>query len=217
MSKLPIKNMDGKAAGEYEIADELLVFDKGSQAVHDAVVAYLANQRQGSANSKGRSEVKGSRAKPWRQKGTGRARAGTRQSPIWRGGGVAFGPKPRSFRKVLTKKALKLAFRRAFSEKVASGQVTVLDPVAFAEPKTKLFQNMLEALDIGSSALLVVPEMEFNMVLASRNIPKVEVMQADHVNVYQLLRYQQVLVAKDAMAAIEERLKRSAEAAAPAA
>ena len=207
MSKLPIKDMEGNAAGDYELSADLLIYDKGSQAVQDAVVAFLANQRQGSAQTKERNAVRGSRAKPWKQKGTGRARAGSKQSPIWRGGGTVFGPHPRSYRKTMTKKALKLAFRRAFSEKVAAEQITVLSELTLAEAKTKLFQTLLNKLDLDRGALFVVDQASTELILASRNIPRVEIVAAKDVNVYQLLRYQQVVVTREAMAALEARLQ----------
>lgn len=199
--------MAGKASGEYEIASDLLVYDKGSQAVQDAVVAYMANQRQGSAATKERWAVAGSRAKPWKQKGTGRARAGCRQSPIWRGGGTAFGPHPKSYRKTMTKKALKLAFRRAFSEKVASGQILVMNELKLAEAKTKKFTAILNSLELNRGGLFVIAQMDRDVVMASRNIQGVEIVAAKDVNVYQLLRYQQIVITKDAMAEIEARLK----------
>ncbi len=129
MSKLPIRGNDGRTSGEYEIADSLLVFDKGAQAVKDAIVRYQANHRQGSASTKNKGEVAGSNRKLWAQKGTGRARTGLRQSPIWRGGGVAFGPRPRSFAKDMPKQVARLAFRRALSDKIASGSVTVVGAI----------------------------------------------------------------------------------------
>ncbi|MCK5528841.1 MAG: 50S ribosomal protein L4, partial [Kiritimatiellae bacterium] len=142
MSKLKLYNIDGTASGDIELADELLVLGAGEQAVHDVVVATRNAARQGSASSKHKGEVAGSNKKPWRQKGTGRARAGYRQSPIWRGGAAAFGPKPRSYAVKVNKKVSRLAFGRAFSEKVLHNQVMVLDSLTMAEPKTKLFKDL---------------------------------------------------------------------------
>ena len=130
MSKVAVCNMQGDALGEYAFPEDMLVLDKGAQAVQEAVVAYRANQRAGTASTRGKGEIAGAGSKPWRQKGSGRARAGYRQSPLWRGGGTVFGPRPRSFRKGLNKKTARLAFCRAFSDRVAGGCVTVIDELA---------------------------------------------------------------------------------------
>lgn len=206
MSKLPVKDMQGNQQGEYDLAEDMLVFDKGGQAVHDVVVAHRAKLRQGSASTRTRAEVRGSGAKPWRQKGLGRARSGTKQSPIWRGGGVAFGPKPRSYAKRVPKKVAQLAFRRAFSEKVAAGEITVVEKIAVAEPRTRDFAATLRNLDVDGLALVLVTGIDRNLKLASRNIPRVEVKPAGDVNTYDLLRYPKVLVEKTAMEQLESRL-----------
>ena len=124
MSKIPLKSIQGDSVGDYEVADSLLVLDRGDQAVHEAVVAYNAHQRAGTASTKSKANVAGTGAKPWKQKGLGRARAGYKQSPIWRGGAVAHGPHPRKYKKKLSKKVTKLAFQRAFSAKVDQGEIT---------------------------------------------------------------------------------------------
>ena len=149
----------------------------------------------------------GSGKKPWRQKGTGRARAGYRQSPIWRGGGVVFGPKPRSYAKDLNKKVGRLAFRRAFSERAAAGDVTVLESFSIPEAKTKHVAALLKKLDATGSALLVLDQVGRDVALAARNIQKLEVAAAGHVNVVQLLRPKKVLISKEALAKLEERLR----------
>jgi len=207
MSKLLVKDIQGKQTGECELSDELLVFDKGLQAVHDAVVAYQANQRAGTASTLTKGEVRGSGKKPWKQKGMGRARAGYRQSPVWRGGGVTFGPKPRNYRKNLPKKMARLAFRRAFSDRVAAGNVVVIEELTMASPKTKEFAALLERLAPKRSALFIVDELQQNMVLASRNVPKVEVVEAKNANIYQILRYPLIVVTRSGLASLEERLK----------
>ena len=207
MSKLPIRGNDGRTSGEYEIADSLLVFDKGAQAVKDAIVRYQANHRQGSASTKNKGEVAGSNRKPWAQKGTGRARTGLRQSPIWRGGGVAFGPRPRSFAKDMPKQVARLAFRRALSDKIASGSVTVVGVLDETSPKTKAFLAQLRALGGVGPTLVITDKVSANLRLGARNIPLVEVVNAASVNTYQLVRYPVILVTEAGMKALELRLQ----------
>jgi large subunit ribosomal protein L4 len=206
MSKLKVYDMKGAAVGDHEMADSLLELGKGGQAAHDAVVAYRAGRRAGTASTLSKGEVAGSNAKPWRQKGTGRARAGYRQSPVWRGGAVAFGPRPRSYEKKVNRKAARLAFKRAFSERVAAGQVKVLDQFDLAEPKTKAFASVLKSLDVAGPVLFVVETIDKKLALASRNIPDVEVVRAKDVNVYQLARYPLIVVCREGLGTLEERL-----------
>lgn len=206
MSKLPLKNVKGDSVGDYEVADNLLVLDKGNQAVHLAVVAYQANQRAGTASTLSKWEVNGSGKKPWKQKGLGRARAGYKQSNVWRGGYVAHGPKPRDYSKKLTKKAAKLAFRRAFSAKIEQGEVTVIDDLSLSAPKTKEFAAVLKNLGLDRGGLFIVAEATENQLLASRNISRVELVTAKLVNTYQVLRYKNVIVTKAGMEALEQRL-----------
>ena len=206
MSKIPFKSIKGESVGEYEIADSLLVLDKGEQAVHEAVVAYNAHQRAGTASTKSKANVSGTGAKPWKQKGLGRARAGYKQSPIWRGGAVAHGPHPRKYKKKLSKKVTKLAFQRAFSAKVDQGEITVIENLALTTPKTKEFVSVLKGLGLDRGGLFIVDSNTDNVLLASRNIPKVEVVTAALANTYQLLRYKNVIVTKAGMEALENRL-----------
>ncbi|NKB25138.1 MAG: 50S ribosomal protein L4 [Kiritimatiellae bacterium] len=208
MSKLPLKSAAGDSKGEYELSDELLIFNKGLQVLHDAVVAYNANQRAGTASTLTKGEVSGSNAKPWRQKGTGRARVGTRRTPIWKGGGVTFGPKPRDYRRKLPKKASRLAFRRAFSEKVAAGQVTVIENFSMTEIKTKQFNETIKKFDISTKkTLLVIDQSDRYIALSARNIPSVEVTIAKDLNTYQLLQYSSIIITQPAMIDLENRLK----------
>ena len=206
MSKIPLKNAKGDSVGDYEVADNLLVLDRGDHTVHEAVVAYQANQRTGSANTLRKWEVNGSGKKPWKQKGLGRARAGYKQSNIWRGGHVAHGPQPRDFSKGLTKKAAKLAFRRAFSAKIDQGDVTVIDELVLSAPKTKEFTAVLKNLGLDRGGLFIVAEVNDNLLLSSRNIPRVELATAKLVNIYQVLRHKNVIVTKAGMEALEQRL-----------
>ena len=206
MSKLTLKNSKGDSVGDYEVADSLLVLDKGNQAVHEAVVAYNAHQRAGTASTLRKSEVHGSGKKPWKQKGLGRARAGYKQSNIWRGGHVAHGPTPRSYKKKVSKKVARLAFQRAFSAKIDQGEITLIDELSLSTPKTKEFAVVLKNLGLDRGALFIVDEANDNLLLASRNIQRVEVSTAQLVNTYQLLRYKNVIVTKAGMEALEKRI-----------
>jgi len=204
--KLTIYNAAGAAAGEMEISSDLLETRRGGQAVRDAVVAYLARRRAGTASTLSKGEVAGSNKKPWRQKGTGRARAGYRQSPVWRGGGVAFGPHPRSYDQKINRKVARLAWRRAFSDKLVEGRVKVVEAVSVERPETKLFVGLMKALQVAAPALFVVDRKDRALALASRNVADVEVAGAHEVNVYQLLRYPTVVVSKAAMGILQKRL-----------
>ncbi len=209
MSKLPIKDLQGKASGEYDIADDLLTYDKGLQALQDAVVRHRANKRQGSASTLTKGEVAGSGKKLWKQKGTGRARTGLRQSPVWRGGGVVFGPKPRDYSKDQNKQEARLAFRRAVSEKIAGGQITVVDELSISAPKTKEFASLMNSLGVEAPALFVTQNIDTDLVRASRNIPRVELTTVANLHTYQLLRHPVVVITKEAMASLEDRLRKA--------
>jgi large subunit ribosomal protein L4 len=208
--KLSVLNMTGKAAGEVEFADELLIKNgKGTQAVHDAIVAFRANQRLGTAKVKQMGEVAGTGKKPWKQKGTGRARAGSFQSPIWTGGAVVFGPRPRDYSKKITKKTKALAFRKALSERLLAGDVVVLDSLKLDGPKTKSIVTVLGKVAPKASALLVAESVDNNLKLASRNLPEVQVEPADAVNVYELLRFDKIVATKGALAKLQERMAKA--------
>ena len=206
MSKVKKYDASGAEAGEIEVSDALLEMGKGAQAVHDVVVAMNNARRAGTASTLEKGEVSGTGAKPWKQKGTGRARAGYKQSPVWRGGGVVFGPHPRDFGVKVNKKVARLAFRRALSEKLSSGAVRVVDPLAVDSPRTKAFAALLKAQGVSGSALVVVDAADANLVLAARNVPRVELVKASDVNVYQLLRYPAVLVNSAGMEQLMARL-----------
>ena len=206
MSKVPLKNLMGDSVGDYEVADSLLLQDKGAQAVHEAVVAYLAHQRAGTASTKSKSEVAGSGKKPWAQKGSGRARAGYKQSPVWRGGAVAHGPQPRKYKKKVSKKVARLAFRRAFSAKVAQGEVLVIDALQLEAPKTKAFAAVLSNLGLDRGGLFIVDTVQENVNLAARNLERVEVVTADLVNTYQMLLHKQVVITEAGMKILSARL-----------
>ena len=206
MSKVPLKNVKGDSVGDYEVADSLLLQDKGAQAVHEAVVAYLAHQRAGTASTKSKSEVAGSGKKPWAQKGSGRARAGYKQSPVWRGGAVAHGPQPRKYKKKVSKKVARLAFRRAFSAKVAQGEVLVIDALQLEAPKTKAFAAVLSNLGLDRGGLFIVDTVQENVNLAARNLERVDVVTADLVNTYQMLRHKQEIITEAGMKILSARL-----------
>jgi large subunit ribosomal protein L4 len=206
MSTIKVFNPAGAAAGELDFADDRLVLDKGEQAVKDTVVAIQNGRRAGTASTLSKGEVSGSNKKPWRQKGTGRARAGLRQSPVWRGGGVAFGPKPRDFSQKINRKVARLAFTRALSEKIAGGQVLVIEKFDLAEPKTKLLTAMLKKLGIERSALIILDQHDDKVLLAARNLPKVEVATAAEVDVYSLLLYRTLVATQAGFAALTARM-----------
>src|SRR5215472_15264515 len=163
--KLTIKDTNGNSQGELEVKFPLVENGKGTQAVHDVVVAYQAAQRMGTASTKTMGEVAGSGKKPWRQKGTGRARAGSFASPLWRGGGVVFGPKPRDFAKKVSRKTRQLALRKALSERLRAGDIVVLDDLKLESPKTKAFKGVLSALELKGSALIVAQQVDQNLTL----------------------------------------------------
>jgi len=205
--KVNVQNIKGDSVEELEINFDAFEDDsKGLQAVHDAVVAYRASQRSGTACAKTRSEVAGTGKKPWRQKGTGRARAGSKQSPIWRGGGVVFGPRPRSFRKDINKKTRKLALRKALSERFKAGEVLVVDQVQMDKPKTKDVILLLDQLKVDGTALIVTGEVNANAQLSARNIPYVDVTTSASLNTYDTLKYDCLILTKDALSGLESRL-----------
>ncbi len=208
MSTIKIFNTTGGEVGDYEIPAELLELEKGEQAVHDVVVAMNNARRAGTACTREKGEVAGTGSKPWKQKGTGRARAGYRQSPVWRGGGVVFGPRPRYYGVKVNKKVAKLAFRRALSEKLNAGDVRVVEQMNVEDAKTKAFAALLKTLGVSAPALVVVDDIDRNLALASRNVPRVEVVNARDVNVYQLLRYPSIIVNSAGMEQLKARLEK---------
>ena len=204
--KLAVKNSNGQSQGELEVKFELVEGGRGTQAVHDTVVAYMAAQRSGTAATKRVGEVAGSNKKPWRQKGTGRARAGSVRSPLWAGGGVVFGPQPRDFRKKVSKNTRQLALRKALTERINAGDVIVVDDLKLASPKTKDFLKVLSALDLDGTALVVSESSDKNLLLAARNIPYVEVTTGDDLNTYQVLKPAKLLFTRGAFEKVEQRL-----------
>jgi len=204
--KISVKDIKGQPSGELEVRFPLVEGGKGTQAVHDVVVAYRAAQRSGTACTKNVGEVSGSNKKPWRQKGTGRARAGSHQSPLWAGGGVVFGPKPRDFTKKVTKSTRQLALRKALTERLNAGDIIVVDDLKLEAPKTKEFIAVLKALEIKNTALLVTDNGDENLRRASRNVSEIEVTTSDFVNTYQVLRSDKLVFTRGAFEKLEDRL-----------
>ena len=203
--KLTIKDIKGKDQGELEVKFPLIENGKGTQAVHDTVVAYQAAQRMGTACTKNVGEVAGTNKKPWRQKGTGRARAGSFQSPLWRGGGVVFGPKPRDFTKKVSHNTKQLALRKAMSERLRAGDVVVVDDLKLGSAKTKEFADVLSALELKGSALFVAAA-DKNLTLASRNVPDVALTTCEVLNTYDVLRPDKLVFTRNAFEQLEARL-----------
>jgi large subunit ribosomal protein L4 len=196
--------MTGKQTGTMEVADSVFGITPNQTVLHSAVVNYLANQRQGTQSTLTRAEVRGGGKKPWRQKGTGHARQGSIRAPQWTHGGIALGPKPRSYTYVLPKKVRRLALKSAFSAKVLAGEMLVLDSLTMDEIKTKTVAAMLGALNAGKKVLIVLPEMDNTVIRSARNIPGVKTAQVNTLNTYDVLNCDTFIVVKDAVAKIEE-------------
>ncbi len=203
--KLTVKDIKGKSAGELEVKFEMIENGRGTQAVHDVVTAYRAAQRSGTACTKTAGEVAGTNKKPWKQKGTGRARAGSFQSPLFVGGGVVFGPKPRDFSKKVNNSTKKLALRKALSERLKAGDVTIVDSFNLKAAKTKDFLGALSALEIDGTTLIVADNDE-NLIRSARNLKYVEVATSDTLNTYQILRSDKLVFTRGAFEKIEQRL-----------
>lgn len=196
--------MKGKETGTIELNENIFGIPVNMVVLHEAVKNYLANQRQGTQSTLTRTEVRGGGKKPWRQKGTGRARQGSTRAPQWTHGGVALGPKPRSYRYSMNKKAKRLAMKSAFSAKVADGSLIVLDSLTFDAPKTKDMVAVLDALNVESKALVVIPAPDVNVVKSAKNIEGVKTLYVNTLNVYDIMKYEKFIVTKDAISKIEE-------------
>ncbi len=204
MPKISVYDMAGKQVSEMELSDAVFGITPNQAVLHQAVVTYLANQRQGTQSTLTRTEVRGGGRKPWRQKGTGHARQGSIRAPQWTHGGVAIGPKPRSYRLSLNKKVKRLALKSAFSAKVLDNDMIVVDKIVAEEYKTKTMVNMLKALGADRKALIVLPETDEKVVKSVANIPGVATAYVNTLNVYDILKYDKFIVAKDAVLKIEE-------------
>jgi len=207
--KISIKNLSGKAAGELEVKFAMIENGRGTQAVHDTVTAYRAAQRSGTAKAKNAGEVSGTNKKPWKQKGTGRARAGSFQSPVWVGGGVTFGPRPRDFTKKISKNTKALALRKALTERLKMGDVVIVDDLKLASARTKDFVKVIDTLELTGTTLIVsCGEENANLTRASRNICGVTLTTGDSLNTYDVLRPDKLLFSKSAFEKVEARLNK---------
>ena len=204
MANVSVFNMEGKEVGTIDLSDAIFGVEPNEHLVHLAVVQQLANRRQGTQKAKTRSEVSGSTAKPWRQKGTGHARQGSTRSPQWRHGGVVFAPVPRDYSFKMNKKEKRAALKSALSDRLSGGKIIVLDELTFEEPKTKNFVRVLDNLKAADKALVVLGTDDANVVRASRNVPNVKTSTANTINVYDLMNAQTVILTKDAVTRIEE-------------
>jgi len=204
MANITLFKQDGSQAGEITLNDEVFAIEPNENAIYDVVIMQQASLRQGTHKVKGRSEVSGGVRKPWRQKGTGRARQGSIRSPQWVGGGRAFGPTPRSYAYKLPRKVRRLALRSALSNKVAENNFIVVDELAFETPKTKLFQEVLNNLQVENKVLVVINKDNDNAQLSARNLPNVKVVDENNVNVYDLVNSEKVIITKAALSNVEE-------------
>ena len=204
MATVSTYDMTGKQTGTMELSDAVFGITPNATVLHSAVVNYLANQRQGTQSTLTRAEVRGGGKKPWRQMGTGHARQGSTRAPQWTHGGIALGPKPRSYSYVLPKKVRRLALKSAFSSKVLAGEMMVLDALAMDEIKTKTVATMLGALSAGKKVLIVLPEVDNTVIRSARNIPGVKTAQVNTLNVYDVLNCDTFIMLKDAVAKLEE-------------
>lgn len=204
MTKVSVLSQTGASVGEIELNDAIFGIEPNEAVLFDAVIAQRASLRQGNHKVKNRSEVAGGGRKPWRQKGTGRARQGSIRSPQWRGGGIVFGPTPRSYAYKLPKKVRRLALKSALSAKVVEQNFLVLDALTLDAPKTKDFAAILKALEINKKALFVTAELDENVALSARNIPGVTVLTASGINVLDLLGHDKVVFTKAAVEKVEE-------------
>jgi large subunit ribosomal protein L4 len=205
MAVTEIFNTDNKIVGEVELNDALFGLEVKQHILHDVVKMQLANRRAGTASTKTRSEVRGGGAKPWRQKGTGRARAGTRNSPLWRGGGTIFGPKPKDYSYKLPKKVRKLGLRMALSTRFSESNMMVLDGFDLDEIKTKEFQEVMKKLNI-DNGLIVVPERNENLEKSSRNVQGFKVISSEGLNVYDVLLHHRLVLLQSCLDQLEKRL-----------
>ena len=204
MPKVDLYNMDGKVIGDIELSENIFGTEVNEDVLYLAVESYLANQRQGTQSTKTRTEVSGGGVKPWKQKGTGRARQGSIRAPQWIKGGIALGPKPRTYTIKLTKKVKRLALKSALSSKVIDNNVMVLDEINFSEIKTKNMVNVLNNLKLETNALIVLGDKNENVVRSARNIPNVKTAYVNTINVYDILKYNKFIMTKEAAAKIEE-------------
>ncbi len=204
MPKVDVYDINGKKVSDVELNEKVFGIEPNETIVHEVLVNYLANQRQGTQSTKTRAEVRGGGRKPWRQKGTGRARQGSIRAPQWIKGGIALGPKPRSYRYTVNKKEKRLAIRSVLSSKVLENKLTVVDKLELAEIKTKSMVNALNNLKLEGKTLVILPEKNLNVQASTRNIEGAKAILANTINVYDLLRYTNLVLTLDTVKKLEE-------------
>lgn len=198
MVSVPVFDSEGKVQSQKDIPESFLKAKVSRHAIKEAVVAYLTHQRQGNASTKTRAEVSGSNRKPWKQKGTGRARAGERTSPVWRGGGITFGPRPHDFNYKINQRVAKLAKESALRLKIKDGKVCLIKDLTLAQPKTKLASNILKNLKLAGKTLIVTKESDPKLKLAFRNIPDVELIRLSDLNAYKIMSHCSLVFSEEA-------------------
>ena len=204
MPKIDVYDMKGKKVSDVELAENIFGIEPNEAIVHSVLVNYLANQRQGTQSTKTRAEVRGGGKKPWRQKGTGRARQGSIRAPQWIKGGIALGPKPRSYKYTVNKKERRLAIKSILSSKVLEKELTVVDKLEVSEIKTKTMVKALTDLKVEGKTLIVLPENNKNVLMSSRNIEGVKTITANNINVFDLLKYTNLILSVDTVKKLEE-------------
>lgn len=204
MTKVALYNSEGEQIGSINLKDEIFGIDVNKEVLHQVVVNQLANMRQGTQSTKTRGEVRGGGKKPWRQKGTGRARQGSTRAPQWIKGGIALGPKPRTYKYTLPKKLKRLAMKSALSSKVLENNILVLEDLKFEEIKTKKMVQLLGKLEINTKALIVLPEKNIEVQKSARNIPGIKTALVNTLNVYDILKHDKFIITKDAVTKVEE-------------
>lgn len=204
MAKVKVYNMQAKEVGQINLNDDLFAVEYNEPLIHEVIVAYNANQRQGTKSTLTRSEVRGHAKKPWRQKGTGRARQGSTKGPQWKGGGIVFAPKPRDFSKKVNKQKKRYALLSALSTKIKNGEVIVLDKFEFSAPKTKEAKAFVDAFKFSGSTLVVNDKNDSNIKLSCANLPKLAVEEAASLNVYEIVANKNVVLTQSAIKQIEE-------------
>lgn len=208
MPSVKLFNIEGKEIGQVQLSEEVFGIEPNESVVHEAVVMQLASMRRGTSSTKHRGEVSGGGRKPWRQKGTGRARAGTIRSPLWRGGSIVFGPKPRDYSYTIPKKKRRLALKSVLSDKASTDSIVVLDLLDMDQPKTKEMIKILAALNNQGKALVVTAEENFNVGRSVSNIPGVTYTTSEGLNVYDVISHDKLIITKEAVAKAEEVLSR---------
>jgi len=214
--RVPVRNMTGETVNEIELLDEVFGIEPNEAVMHQALVRQLANARLGTHKTKTRGEVSGGGSKPWKQKGTGRARQGSSRAPHWKGGGVVFGPQPRSYEQKMNRKMRRLALRSALSAKTADERLLVVDALSTEQPKTKFMEELLGRLGVGSSALILLTDTNNGIELSARNLPNVKTLRANCLSVRDLLGYEYLIMPLDAVETIHNWLG-ATEQALPAA